>query len=75
MQATKQNTINTINNALIGIKGYLHTDGIQYDLDGKSLAEWIENCGYKVTSYTDTGRNGEIVLDNGVSVSTNGYTS
>ena len=73
MRATKENTIKTISNALNGDKQFIHTDGIQYDLDGAGMAEWLNDCGYNVVNNTDVGRNGLVVLSNGIRVSTNGY--
>lgn len=76
MQATKEQTISTITKTLNGEKYlYLDLDGIQYDLDGNSLALWLTSCGYNVLSNVDTRSYGLITLDNGVKVSTNGYCS
>jgi len=52
---------------------FLNTDGIQYDLDGKGLAMYIESLGFKVVSYQDVGTHGRIILENGIEVSTNGH--
>ena len=61
--------------ALNGKGGYIHNDGIEVDLDGQYMAEWLESCGFPVVDHKDTGRNGLVTLGCGVQVSTNGYVS
>lgn len=54
-------------------RGFLNTDGIRYDLNGKGMREYLESIGVKTLSNRDTGRNGLIECENGIVVSTNGY--
>lgn len=53
--------------------GYLNTNGIRYDLDGKGMADYLRSIGFEVIQHYDTGRNGIVILKDGIKVSTNGY--
>lgn len=54
---------------------FINTDGIFYDLEGKGMAEYLTTIGFKVIKYYDTGRNGVVLTQEGIKVSTNGYCS
>lgn len=41
--------------------------------DGSDTAKWLGGKGYKVKRFYDCGRNGLVLLSNGLQVSTNGY--
>lgn len=56
-----------------GIKGLYLTDFYGSTLDGSDVAKYLTDCGFTVLSYRDTGGKGLVELDNGVSVSTNGF--
>lgn len=51
---------------------YINNDGIDFDLDGASMAKWLRSCGYTVVGHIDTGSRGLVTLSNGIEVSTNG---
>lgn len=53
---------------------YIDTDGIQFDLDGKSLAKVLSNSNIVVLDYKDIGTNGLITCTK-ILVSTNGWVS
>jgi hypothetical protein len=59
------------NNGYTG--GFMNTDGILYDLDGKHTAEYLHSLGFEIISYRDTGRNGLVTTKEGIKISTNGY--
>jgi len=67
-------TERAINEALQNKSNWMPVDGIQMDMDGKSLANWLTKCGYTVEDHRDTGFNGVVELSNGICVSTNGWT-
>lgn len=54
-------------------KGFINTDGIRYDLDGKGMAEYLKSLGFNIISFRDTGKHGEVITAEGVTMSTNGY--
>ena len=78
MKATISNTKDIIESVLAAgtdarMGQSIHMDGIQIDLDGSALAEWLTDCGFEVAGNEDTGRCGLVNLTNGVNVSNNGY--
>ena len=54
---------------------FINTDGISYDLNGKSMAEYLMSLGFGIIKYYDTGTNGIVLTQEGIKVSTNGYCS
>jgi len=56
-----------------GEGAYLNTDGIRYDLDGQGLRDYLESIGFKTVQNWDARRNGYVLCENGLLVSTNGY--
>lgn len=52
---------------------FLNTDGIRYDLDGQGMLEYLEGIGIKTIQNWDARRNGYVLCENGLLVSTNGY--
>jgi len=53
---------------------YLFIDEIPTDLDGAHLAAYFEQVlNLNVLENYDTGRNGLVILENGLQVSTNGF--
>lgn len=54
---------------------FINTDNIPFDLDGKGMAEYLKSIGFNIIRYFDTGRNGLVLTQEGIQVSTNGYCS
>jgi hypothetical protein len=67
---TKQDIINIAKQ-----KGFIDTDGILYDLKGDGMAAYLKNIGFTILKNYDTGRNGLVITEEGIKVSTNGYCS
>lgn len=64
-----------IKNAIEKNGFFINTDGISYDLNGKGMAEYLMSLGFVIIKYYDTGRNGLVLTQEGIKVSTNGYCS
>ncbi len=58
-----------------GEGAYLNTDGIRYDLDGQGMRDYLESIGVKTIQNWDAHRNGYVLCENGLLVSTNGHAS
>ncbi|WP_035284240.1 MULTISPECIES: hypothetical protein [unclassified Clostridium] len=54
---------------------FINTDNIHYDLDGKRMAEYLKSIGFNIIRHFDTGRNGLVLTQEGIQVSTNGHCS
>jgi hypothetical protein len=54
---------------------YINTDGIISDLDGKGTSDYLRTLGFKIIKYYDTGKNGIVLTEDGIKVSTNGFCS
>jgi hypothetical protein len=54
---------------------FMNTDNIRYDLDGRGMAEYLKSIGFNIIRYFDAGRNGLVLTQEGVQVSTNGHCS
>lgn len=54
---------------------FINTDGISYDLEGKGMAQYLATLGFNIIKYYDTGRNGLVLTEEGIKISTNGYCS
>lgn len=52
---------------------FINTDGIAQDLNGCSMAKYLEALGFRVTKYYDKGANGLVLTEEGITVSTNGH--